>query len=404
MSLAKAAVRPFPLRVVESQPFYREEVSTWAEEGEGEPHSLHSAIQFQENMSPEVAGHVIQRFSRRGEVVLDPFAGSGVALLEAALRGRVAFGADIDPLSQLVTRAKLEPADIAEVTLYLQRVNLRRPISSDLYRTGFNAFYDIDSFREIFNLRSALSPALSPALSGASDRVSRFVQVIAMSLLHGYSAGYFSVYSYPQLSVSVEEQNAINDRRRQNPDFRAVLPRILRKTAAVMRDGCPSVLELLEQKNRFKLVDSRDLNFVQSGEVSLLVSSPPVPGGGNFSSRQWMRRWFAELGAEPKRQLFDTGDLDLWSDFMNEVLLEGARVVKSGGRAALELRDIKVGREVVGLDEELISLVRKHLARYWDVECVLAHSTRDRRLKNCLKEREPLGSDEANKVLVLRRR
>ena len=38
--------------------------------------------------------------------VLDPFCGSGTVLLEAALRGHLAIGVDVNPLARLLSRVK----------------------------------------------------------------------------------------------------------------------------------------------------------------------------------------------------------------------------------------------------------------------------------------------------------
>ena len=44
--------------------------------------------------------------------VLDPFCGSGTVLLEAALRGHFAIGADVNPLARLIARVKTTPLDV----------------------------------------------------------------------------------------------------------------------------------------------------------------------------------------------------------------------------------------------------------------------------------------------------
>jgi hypothetical protein len=44
-----------------------------------------------------------------GGAILDPFSGSGTALLEASARGIRSFGCDLDPLSTLISQSKVEP-------------------------------------------------------------------------------------------------------------------------------------------------------------------------------------------------------------------------------------------------------------------------------------------------------
>ena len=57
-----------------------------------------------------VAAH-IELFSRPGEVVLDPFSGSGVTLVEAARLGRVGRGIDFNAVAVQLGQALVEPPD-----------------------------------------------------------------------------------------------------------------------------------------------------------------------------------------------------------------------------------------------------------------------------------------------------
>ena len=53
--------------------------------------------------------------SRPGDLVLDPYCGSGTTLLEAALLGRRAYGVDLNPLAVLIARAKVTPVPAADL-------------------------------------------------------------------------------------------------------------------------------------------------------------------------------------------------------------------------------------------------------------------------------------------------
>ena len=73
-------------------------------------HPLHA---FAARCPPPLVDWAISRYSAPGEVVLDPMVGSGTTLVEAALLGRRAWGADIDPLSRLIAKAKATPVPVA---------------------------------------------------------------------------------------------------------------------------------------------------------------------------------------------------------------------------------------------------------------------------------------------------
>lgn len=63
------------------------------------------------NWSPYVPRNIIKRYSRRGEVVLDSFVGSGTTLIEAKLLGRQGIGIDINPNAIKLTKKNLEFED-----------------------------------------------------------------------------------------------------------------------------------------------------------------------------------------------------------------------------------------------------------------------------------------------------
>jgi DNA modification methylase len=60
--------------------------------------------------------------SAPGDLVLDPFCGSGTVLLEAQLAGRRACGADANPLARLIARVKTTPLDTAAAKATLSAV------------------------------------------------------------------------------------------------------------------------------------------------------------------------------------------------------------------------------------------------------------------------------------------
>ncbi|HVW30913.1 MAG TPA: DNA methyltransferase [Acidimicrobiia bacterium] len=71
-------------------------------------HGLH---RFPAKFVPQVPAWALDSLAPTGAVVLDPFAGSGTTLVEAAVRGGTAIGVDVDPLARFIARAKVAPVD-----------------------------------------------------------------------------------------------------------------------------------------------------------------------------------------------------------------------------------------------------------------------------------------------------
>ncbi len=60
---------------------------------------------------PQLARSLLKEYSKKGEVVWDPFCGSGTLNLEAFRIGRDSLGSDINPTAVLIARAKTTPLD-----------------------------------------------------------------------------------------------------------------------------------------------------------------------------------------------------------------------------------------------------------------------------------------------------
>ena len=75
----------------------------------------HGIHKYPAKFFPELPRWIIQRYSAEGDLVLDPFMGSGTTNLEAMLLGRPSVGVDIDPFSRFLARAKTTPLDSAEL-------------------------------------------------------------------------------------------------------------------------------------------------------------------------------------------------------------------------------------------------------------------------------------------------
>ena len=57
-------------------------------------------------LHPLLVNHLLQAYAKGGDVVFDPFCGSGVTLLQAAVHGYESVGFDLNPMGLLIARAK----------------------------------------------------------------------------------------------------------------------------------------------------------------------------------------------------------------------------------------------------------------------------------------------------------
>jgi len=75
-------------------------------------HGIHS---YTAKLIPHIPRYLIERYTSKNDIVLDPFCGSGTTLLEARLLSRNAIGIDINPLAVLISEVKTLPLDNDEI-------------------------------------------------------------------------------------------------------------------------------------------------------------------------------------------------------------------------------------------------------------------------------------------------
>jgi hypothetical protein len=257
----------------------------------------------------------------------------------------------------------LFPADLAEVALRLQFIPFKRPVDLRGYAGPFPNFFEADTFRELMNVKSSLR--------SSTDGASEFVNFIVANVLHGHTSAYLSAYTSPSESLSPEAQAALNRKRGEVPSYRAVSARILKKAAALLQDGVPTALSGASKSEReVFFADPAALDRVATGSVDLALVAPHQPGLIEHGLRSWLRTWW--LGLDLPKSSDEPKDITQWSDNTNAVLLEMARVIKSGGRAVMRVGQGRIGAKTFNYKTEAEALVGDCLQKFWRVEGSIA--------------------------------
>jgi hypothetical protein len=306
-------------------------------------HSLHE-VSYRACFKPQLPRFFIERLTRPGDVVYDPFMGRGTTVLEAALLGRAACGNDVNPLSRVLLAPRLQPPTFDAVRARLATIDWH---AGDTGPVELLTFFHTDTLREI----CALQRYLRERRRGATlDGVDGWIEMVAVNRLTGHSPGFFSVYTLPpNQAASVTAQRKINADRGQTPPRRDVPTLILRKSRALLADCHGGAMPPLP--HRLMTGPAHATPSLADATVDLVVTSPPFLDVVNYAGDNWLRCWFCNIDPAAV-ELTVVRRLDEWRREMTNVFHELARVVRPGGHVAFEVGEVRGGR--VRLEEHVI--------------------------------------------------
>ena len=323
-------------------------------------HGFHS---YPARMHPLTARRLVEGFSFPGEVVLDPFCGSGTVLVEARLAGRASVGVDANPLAVRLARRKLTPTTAAQRAAWIEAARevaafadaRRKGRAGPTHRYGPEdvALFAPHVLLEMDGLRAGLDQvadgeargALELVFSAIMTKVSRrqadsSEQEVEKRIAAGYPARLL-VKKTEELAARLAEVAPLLSSSAPAEGDRGSAPRLL----GTVIEG-----------------DARRLDGVRDASEGLVVTSPPYPGNYDYLSHHADRlRWLrlpadrfdhSEVGA--RRRLDPLGAAEgaaRWRDEISEVLRALRRVVLPDGAAVLLLADsVVAGAPVYALD------------------------------------------------------
>jgi DNA modification methylase len=291
---------------------------------------------------PQIPGTLISTLSARGELVFDPFGGSGTTALEAVRLGRRALSVDANPLSALIGRAKTASID-REAALELHgfqaalagelpalpkdpaRLVAEQSIHAPDIPNRVKWFAD-SAFGELCLIKGRIG--------AIEDTAAREVALVALSGIAVRAAFQDSETRYKSVVRDVPVGETL---RRYLKEFRFVLEAVA-QTEAVTRYGI----------SRFLCGDVRNLRCqaLPDGSVDLVVTSPPYGNATDYHLYHRFRLlWLGfdpgalaqiEIGSHLKHQREKSSFASYFED-MKQAVQTMARALRPGRFAALVL-------------------------------------------------------------------
>lgn len=276
---------------------------------------------------------LVELYSKQGDTVLDPFSGSGVVPLEAALLGRCAWANDLSPYAYVVTRGKLEAPSHLGIAIQ-QTESIIHQINEDIKSTQIDLVPEwIQEFYHPQTLREIVA-----AFRILKQREDYFLMACLLGIMHHVRPGFLS-YPASHLVPYLRKTKFPMEKYPKMYTYRDLHPRLLSKVRRAYRRA---MLPLDWEKRQYQVWQVNSMSLPMKDEsVDTIISSPPYFGALDYARDNRLRLWF--LGCDDWHKLDSslTANSKVYLSQMRVCLKEMCRVLKAGRYCVLILGDVE---------------------------------------------------------------
>jgi methylase of polypeptide subunit release factors len=313
----------------------------WARSTLGSETCLHQVSPYIGKLKSSIAHDLIEEFTKPGDIILEPFSGSGVVALEALRLGRNVIASDVSDYAAVLTKAKLEaPISMARAQRSALRYIQIAKAKAKKSRYRVHAPVWVKSF---FHRRTLAETKLLCDLLRKEQEW--FLLACVLGILHHQRPGFLSFPS----SHLVPYLRRTKFPRKQFPElyeYRDVEPRLIAKIHRAYRRFERISPRL---KRKFMQCDVRKLKL--RSKVDAIVTSPPYMNALDYGRDNRLRLWF--IGATDFATL-DSSNLETtraFSDLMGEFAVVADRSIKRGGVVVLIVGEVSRNERTIQTQE-----------------------------------------------------
>src|SRR5687768_2903967 len=340
-------------------------------------HSFHPMCSYLASFPAALTHAFIARYSRPGDVVLDPFSGRGTTPLQACAEGRIGVGNDLNPFAHLLTASKVRPATRAAAATRLTQLRLawygeaapwsklaRRVIADPggtlVPRAGSRdasgadegvpaevalAFHP-DTLAQLLFVRTSLR---------LDDRTDAFLAAAITGILHGKSASYLSELMPNTFSMAPRYVREFAARTAFASPPRDVFDGLAAKLDRLFRQPPPPIEGIA------LLGDARDVaararaalrDRSRPDRARLVVTSPPYLRVVKYGYYNWLRTWFLGFDARViDATLDDAHHREPYLAFLRDVLANLRPALTDDAVIVLVVGDVEYERRQLNADD-----------------------------------------------------
>jgi len=243
---------------------------------------------------PQIPNLLISNFTKRNDLVLDNFVGSGTTLVESKLLGRKAIGVDINPLACLISKVKttiIEKSSRDQISEFLVSLrndilHLGRSITVSSFKekildmddpfpkalhNNIPKWYHENVIHELLTIKSKIDTI-------ENKDVKDFLLVAFSSILRNVSNA-TSGYGNLMINKNAPTKNKIYEK------FSRAVTYMLQSTSDFSLAATKSEISVVNQ-------DSRRLQFINDETIDFICTHPPYMAAVPYAEYQKLSLWW----------------------------------------------------------------------------------------------------------------
>jgi len=284
---------------------------------------------------PQIPEKFIRKYSKGGDIVLDPFMGCGTTLVVAKLLGNHSYGVDTNPLAIKITKAKTMVVNekiVKEIDDFLRWISARKENGNKTMPSFKREEQDVFLFNGSKDwFRDDVAAKVKNVLNQArlySENVKNFIETGVSDLLKGMSNARMdtNIPTLPPEPIYIDKKHyyrEINNKTREILVYSRVLSQILRMKMALLEFNKETDHHLICQPI---LGDARELSkYIKS--CHLVITSPPYWSAQNYQNLHLLSFKLFGLEIDDGDEIGRNGH-DKYQKDMAEVQEEIAKILK----------------------------------------------------------------------------
>lgn len=299
-------------------------------------HNFHA---YPAKFIPQIPKSTIMKFTKEGEVVLDPFCGCGTTLVEAKLHNRNAIGVDLNPIAVLISKAKTTPLNKYQIERALEILpKIKEDISRYYSNKKILVNYKIPMFN---NINHWFQDNVIHELAIVREYISNLDDECLKNYLN-------TAFSALIVSVSNQESDTRFAAKNKNIEPFKVILEFTRRLDNMNKRMTDFYQKASNTSVKVYQADSQKLTFLKDNSIDHIVTSPPYANTYDYYLYHKFRiQWLGynlkevqdnEIGSRDKHSS-KRKEISTFSECISNCLKEMSRILKPNKLAVIIIGD-----------------------------------------------------------------